>query len=78
MHVTAWGDVRLVGSPTSPPGGERIAAVACVTLHDAVHLLEEDGEDAQAELYRLAARLRETGDHPGPAMDRGGRVLKDY
>ena len=49
------GDVRVVGSPTNPPGGEQVKRVEVVTLETAVLRFRGNERHDLADLYRLAA-----------------------
>jgi len=53
-----YGDVELVGAPEVPAGGEGIVAVEVMPSEQAVAFLVGKGRPWEADLYRLAARLR--------------------
>lgn len=57
------GEVRRVGQPTNPDGGETILEVATFSLAEACRRLERRPDDGPllAEVYKMAAELRERG-----------------
>jgi 8-oxo-dGTP pyrophosphatase MutT (NUDIX family) len=58
IRLVGYGEVSLVGEPTNPPDGERVAAVETVELAEAVRRFEAIGRRDIAELYRLAHHVR--------------------
>lgn len=58
-RVVAYGDVELIAQPTSPPDGEQIAAVELVPVEAAAAKFAASGRPDLADLYRLAARIRQ-------------------
>ena len=57
-HLYGYGDVELVGPPEVPEGGEHTVAVRLLTPGRAAAFLAGKGKAWDADLYRLAARLR--------------------
>jgi 8-oxo-dGTP diphosphatase len=57
-HLYGYGDVELVGPPEVPEGRERTVAVRLLTPERAAAFLAGKGKAWDADLYRLAARLR--------------------
>jgi 8-oxo-dGTP diphosphatase len=53
-----YGDVELVGAPEVPAGGEGIVAVQVMAPEQAAAFLVGKGRPWEADLDRLAARLR--------------------
>jgi 8-oxo-dGTP pyrophosphatase MutT (NUDIX family) len=58
VRLVGYGEVKLVGEPLNPPGGEQVIAVEAVAIEEAVHRFEENGRYDLAEVYRLADALR--------------------
>jgi len=56
-----YGDVELVGPPQAADGGERISAVEVMAPERAAAFLTRQGRPWEADLYRLATRLRRAG-----------------
>jgi len=63
FRAVALGEVRVVGEPAVPPGGELISEVAVVPLEEAVERFRGTGRADLADLYRLAARISGDGAH---------------
>jgi 8-oxo-dGTP diphosphatase len=59
-RFVGYGAVELVGAPLNPPDGEQIVSVELVTIDEAAHRFRSIGRDDLAELYLLAAAVRET------------------
>jgi hypothetical protein len=57
--LVGYGEVDLVATPTNPPGGEEVIEVACVSVEEANRRLLGVGRADLAELYRLAASVRD-------------------
>jgi len=53
-----YGEVELAGPPEAADGGERIMAVEVMAPEQAVAFLTRQGRPWEADLYRLATRLR--------------------
>lgn len=58
-RFVCYGDVELVGEPQNPAGGEEVVAVECTSIEEASQRFLAIGRTELAELYRLAAALRE-------------------
>ncbi len=58
-RVVGWGEVMIVGQPQNPQGGEQIIDVACVAVEKASQRFLAVGRPDLAELYRLAAAIRQ-------------------
>lgn len=58
-RAIAWATVERIGMPTNPDGAEQIAEVLTLTVPDAVAALRRHGRPELADLYRLAAVMRE-------------------
>ncbi len=59
-RFVGYGEVEIVGVPQNPEGGERVVAVELCSIEEAnQRFLASDRPDL-AELYRLAATMRET------------------
>jgi 8-oxo-dGTP pyrophosphatase MutT (NUDIX family) len=52
------GEVEVVTDPTNPEGGERTIAVEAMPVERAARCFAQQRQDWEADLYRLAARLR--------------------
>src|SRR6266511_911325 len=60
-----YGEVELVGAPEIPVGGEGIVAVRVMPPERAAAFLAGKGRPWEADLYRLADRLRRDPSAPG-------------
>jgi 8-oxo-dGTP pyrophosphatase MutT (NUDIX family) len=60
-----YGEVELVGPPEAPDGGGRGTAVKVLPPRQAAAFLAREGRAWEAELYRLATRLRRDHAHTG-------------
>jgi len=60
-----YGEVELVGAPEVPAGGEGIVAVRVMPPERAAAFLAGKGRPWEADLYRLADRLRRDPSAPG-------------
>ncbi len=58
-RLVGYGAVELVALPTNPPDGEQVAAVQVMTVDAAAQQFRAAGRPDFADLYRLAARIRE-------------------
>lgn len=58
-RFVVMGEVEIIGQPTNPPDGEQILAVELVALATAVAVFQSAGRYDIADLYRLAAQLRQ-------------------
>jgi 8-oxo-dGTP pyrophosphatase MutT (NUDIX family) len=56
--VIGAAEVELVGPPTQPEGGERIAEVVCLPVEQAAELLGNNDLPITGDMYRLAAAVR--------------------
>ncbi len=59
-RLVGYGAVEITGSPENPEGGEQVANVEFVTIAEAVQRFRGINRFELAELYQLAARVRET------------------
>jgi 8-oxo-dGTP diphosphatase len=57
--------VEFVGAPETPPEGEGVVAAEVLPLDQAVAFLESKARSWEADLYRLAGRLRTDPSAPG-------------
>jgi 8-oxo-dGTP diphosphatase len=62
-RAIAWADVERIGHPTNPADAEQIAEVRAAAIDDAVRALRHGGRPELADIYRLAAFVR---DRTGP------------
>lgn len=58
-RLVGYSRVELVGTPTNPDHGEQVAAVLLLTLEDLQVRFTNAGRSDLAELYTLAADLRQ-------------------
>ncbi len=58
IRIVGYGEVKLVGKPLNPAGGEQVIAVEIVEIDEAIARFREIGRDDIAELYRLAHQTR--------------------
>lgn len=58
-RVVVLGEVTRSGAPTNPPDGEHVVQVDSASLETVTQRLSDQGRTDIADLYRLAARLRE-------------------
>ncbi|QYR23465.1 NUDIX hydrolase [Paenibacillus sp. sptzw28] len=54
VRIVGYGEVKLVGKPLNPEGGEQVIAVELVDIEEAVTRLQQIGRQDIAELYHLA------------------------
>jgi 8-oxo-dGTP pyrophosphatase MutT (NUDIX family) len=59
FRLVGYGSVELVGQPTNPEDGEQVAQVEVVTVDEGAARFAASGRPDLADLYRLAARVRE-------------------
>ncbi len=59
FRLAGYGAVELVSQPTNPPDGEKVVAVELLTLEAAAQRFCAAGRPDLADLYRLAAHIRE-------------------
>jgi ADP-ribose pyrophosphatase YjhB (NUDIX family) len=58
-RALAWADVTRTGLPTNPEGAEQIAEVRLASLTEAAAALRHAGRPELADIYRLAAFVRD-------------------
>lgn len=58
-RLAGYGVVELVSQPTNPPDGEKVGAVEVMTVEAAAALFRASGRPDLADLYLLAAYVRE-------------------
>jgi 8-oxo-dGTP pyrophosphatase MutT (NUDIX family) len=58
-RLVGYGNVQLVSVPTNPDDGEQVVSVEVVTVEQAAERFTGCGRPDLADLYRLAARLRD-------------------
>lgn len=58
-RLAGYGAVELITTPTNPPDGETVVAVEVVTVEEAAERFIASQRPDLADLYRLAARIRE-------------------
>ena len=61
-RVVGYGEVALVGRPKNPEGSEPVVSVELVSVEEASRRLTARGRSDLAELYKLAAEVRELCD----------------
>jgi 8-oxo-dGTP diphosphatase len=59
-RIAGYGTVELFTTSTNPPDGETVAAVEVVTLQEATERFIASRRPDLADLYRLAAHIRES------------------
>ncbi len=58
-RVVICGEVKIMGKPLNPPGGEQVTAVEFVALEEAVQRFRSIHRDDLADLYQMAADKRQ-------------------
>ena len=58
-RLVGYGAVEIIGSPENPEGGEQVASVEFVPIEKVVQRFRGINRFELAELYQLAARMRE-------------------
>lgn len=58
-RFVCMGEVKIIGKPLNPPNGEVVASVELVSLEEACQRFRSVNRPDLAELYQLAARLRQ-------------------
>lgn len=58
IRIVGYGEVKLVGKPLNPVGGEQVIAVETVGIEEAINRFKEIDRHDIAELYRLADLIR--------------------
>lgn len=58
LRLLGYGDVEISRAPAVPPSGERTTAVEVMPIERAARFLAREDKPWEADLYRLAARLR--------------------
>jgi hypothetical protein len=56
-RVVGVGEVKIIGEPENPPGGETVVVVETAPLDSIVARFLAGGRPDLAELYQLAARF---------------------
>jgi 8-oxo-dGTP pyrophosphatase MutT (NUDIX family) len=59
FRLVGWGEVKVVGRPTNPQGGEEVERVERATIEEASRLFVSIQRPDLAELYRLGALVRQ-------------------
>ena len=59
-RLVGYGVVEIIGSPENPEGSEQVASVEFVPIDEAVQRFRAINRFELAELYQLAARVRES------------------
>ena len=59
-RIVGYGAVDIIGSPENPEGTEQVASVEFVPIDEAVQRFRAINRFELAELYQLAARVRES------------------
>ena len=58
-RLVGYGAVEITGNPKNPEGGEQVASVDFVPIEEAVQRFRDINRFELAELYQLAAKIRE-------------------
>ncbi len=58
-RFVGYGEVEIVSEPQNPEGGEQVVGVECMPIEEASRRFLALGTPELAELYRLAAAVRE-------------------
>jgi 8-oxo-dGTP diphosphatase len=58
-RYVSYGEVEIVGKPLNPSNAEQVTLVELVTLDEAIRRFKSIGRDDFAELYALAALMRD-------------------
>ncbi|MGC4193286.1 MAG: NUDIX domain-containing protein [Thermomicrobiales bacterium] len=67
-RALAWADVQRIGLPTNPEGAEQIAEVRAVSVDEADQALRYGGRPELADIYRLAAFVRDRTSQKGSRL----------
>ena len=59
-RLVGYEAVEIIGNPENPVGSEQVASVEIVPIEDAVRRFQDVNRYELAELYQLAARVRES------------------
>lgn len=59
-RIVGYGAVEITGNPENPVGSEQVASVELVPIEEAVRRFQDINRFELAELYQLAARVRES------------------
>lgn len=59
-RLVCFGEVHQVGAPENPEGAEHVATVELLGIEEAIAFLQEGDRPELADLYRLAAEIRQT------------------
>ena len=58
-RLVGYGSVEITGNPENPEDGEQVASVEFVSIKEAIRRFQDINRFELAELYQLAARVRE-------------------
>lgn len=59
-RLVGHGAVEIIGNPVNPKGSEQVASVELVPIEEAVRRFQDINRFELAELYQLAARVRDS------------------
>lgn len=59
-RLVGYGAVEIIGNPENPVGSEQVASVEFVPIEEVVRRFQDVNRYELAELYQLAARVRES------------------
>ncbi len=59
-RLVGYGAVEIIGNPVNTNGSEQVASVELVPIEEAVRRFQDINRYELAELYQLAARVRES------------------
>ena len=68
-RVVGYGAVEIIGSPENPEDGEQVASVELVPIEEAVQRFRTINRFELAELYQLAAKVRDAKNENGQNID---------
>ncbi|RKU07515.1 NUDIX hydrolase [Candidatus Poribacteria bacterium] len=58
-RLVGYGAIEIISNPENPEGGEQVASVEFVPIEEAIQRFRDINRFELAELYQLAARMRE-------------------
>ena len=67
--LVGYGAVEIIGSPENPEDGEQVAGMKFITIEEAIRRFRDINRFELAELYQLAARVREVKNENGRKID---------